>query len=248
MVKVYEPVFPTLNIRVFIGYDSSEPVAYHIFCHSIQTRSSVPVSITPIMLSQISEFNRPRDLLQSTEFSFSRFLVPYLSNYQGWSLFFDCDMLMMSDIKQLWDLRDEQYAVMCVKHDYEPKEDKKFLGHIQTKYKKKNWSSVMLFNNAQCRILTPGYVRKASGMELHQFQWTDEALIGEIPKQWNHLVGVYKKLPAKNIHFTLGGPYFNDYSECDYSDVWYEEYEKAVYCKQWKPKGYLETEDRLEKV
>ena len=118
-----------MTIQVFIGFDSKEVVAYHTLCQSILEKASEPVSFTPIVLSQLNGvFTRDRNALQSTEFSFSRFLAPYLSNYEGWSIFMDCDMLMRADIAELWALRDDKYSVMVCKHDYQPKEDVKFLG------------------------------------------------------------------------------------------------------------------------
>jgi hypothetical protein len=213
-------------IRVFIGYDSRETVAYGVLAHSIQARTSEPVAIAPLMLSQLRHvLTRPRDPLQSTDFAFSRFLTPYLCGYEGWSIFMDCDMLMLDDIAKLWRLRDERYAVLVVKHDQRPREAVKFLGQVQTSYAKKNWSSVMLFNNAKCRALTLDYVNTASGLELHQFKWLpDESLIGELPRRWNHLVGYDE--PTRDVslvHYTLGGPYFSAYRECDYATEWCRE-------------------------
>lgn len=159
-------------INIFIGFDARETAAFHVLSHSIHSQATEPVSITPIMLSQLNGvFTREHNALQSTDFSFSRFLTPYLSDYEGWSIFMDCDMVMQTDIAKLWALRDEQYALMCVKHDHNPTEDTKFLGAVQTKYNKKNWSSVMMFNNARCKALTPNFVNTASGLELHQFKW-----------------------------------------------------------------------------
>ena len=113
-------------IRIFIGYDPREAVAFHVLSHSIHTRASEPVEIFPLMLSQLRAiFTRETHPLQSTEFSFSRFLVPYLSEYSGWSLFCDCDMLMLDDVSNLWQLRDERYAVQVVKHEHKPEEAKK---------------------------------------------------------------------------------------------------------------------------
>ena len=124
-------------IDIFIGYDSKEITAYHVLSQSIIKYSSVPVRFTPIFLKNIGViFNRERSPLQSTEFSFSRFLVPYLSNYQGWSLFLDCDMLARADIAELFSLRDDRYAVMVCKHDYVPKDSVKFLGNVQTRREK----------------------------------------------------------------------------------------------------------------
>lgn len=214
-------------IRVFIGYDEREAVAWHVLCHSILARCSRPVSFVPLALGHLKGvFNRPRDPLQSTDFSFTRFLTPYLSGYSGWSLFMDCDMLVRADIAELWDLRDDRYALMCVKHDHRPNETVKFLGAKQTTYGKKNWSSVMLFNNARCSALTPDYVNSASGLELHQFKWLggDEA-IGELPKAWNHLVGHDKpNCEAKNAHFTIGGPYFEEYATVEFAASWFDEW------------------------
>ena len=137
-------------IRVFIGFDPRESVAFHVLSQSIHARASQPVSIAPIMLSQLHGLmTRARDPLQSTDFSFSRFLTPFLCDYQGWAVFMDCDMLVLDDIVKLWGLRDENYAVQVVKHDHIPKEDTKFLGSAQTRYEKKNWSSVMLLNCAK---------------------------------------------------------------------------------------------------
>ena len=213
-----------MTARVFIGFDSKEVVAYHVLCQSILDHASVPVWFVPIALNNLGGiFTRERNQLQSTEFSFSRFLVPYLSQFQGWSLFMDCDMLFRRDIAELWALRDDSYAVMCCKHDYQPKEETKFFGQVQTKYEKKNWSSVMLFNNAQCTALSADYVNSATGLQLHQFKWLDsDDRIGSLPLAWNHLVGVYDYDPAAaNVHFTEGGPYFADYADSDYADEWF---------------------------
>jgi hypothetical protein len=218
-------------INVFIGYDSKEKIAHHILSESILRHSTKPVAITPIYLPNIKDdFVRERNNLSSTEFSFSRFIIPQLMNYQGWALFMDCDMLMMADIAELWRLRDDKYAVQVCKHDYTPKDETKFLGQVQTKYIKKNWSSFMLMNCKKCTTLTPDYVNKASGLELHQFKWLEnEELIGSLPLEWNWLVGEYPyKKEVKNVHYTDGGPYFNDYNTCDYSSEWFDIYTNTV--------------------
>ena len=222
-------------IKVFIGYDPREAVAYSVLSHSIHVRSSQPVSITPLMLSELGGImTRERHPLQSTDFSFSRFLTPYLSDYSGWSVFMDCDMLMLNDIAGLYALRDERYAVMVVKHQHVPRENRKFLDQPQTPYPKKNWSSVMLFNNAKCRALTPEYVNTASGLELHQFKWLDsDDLIGAIPDCWNHLVGYNPpRADASLVHYTLGGPYFDEYRDCEYGENWRRELQAMLAVEQ----------------
>ncbi len=222
-------------IRVFIGFDPRETVAYSVLAHSIQARASRPVTIAPLALSQLAGvLTRARDPLQSTDFSFSRFLTPYLSEFAGWSIFMDCDMLVLDDIAKLYDLRDDRYAVMVVKHQHTPREETKFLDQPQSKYAKKNWSSVILFNNSRCRSLTPEYVNAASGLDLHQFKWLqDEALIGELPHHWNHLVGYDPPTPGMSlVHYTLGGPYFHEYRECEYAREWFVERDQMLSAAQ----------------
>lgn len=141
----------------------------------------------------------------------------------------DCDVLVRTDIAelgQMCNLGNFYKSVYVVKHDYIPKDTTKFLGEKQTKYKKKNWSSVMLFNNFRCRKLTPEYVNEAPGLDLHQFTWTTEDQIGELDRGWNHLVGEQGLNPkAKIVHFTRGGPWFKEYKDCEFSKEWFEEYE-----------------------
>ena len=222
-------------VRVFIGYDTREAAAFSVLAHSIHARASCPVSITPLRLSQLAGvFAREVNPLQSTQFSFSRFLTPYLCGFDGWALFMDCDMLVLDDIARLWALRDERFAVQVVKHVHVPKEEVKFLGAVQTRYEKKNWSSVMLMNCARCTALTPDYVNHASGLELHQFKWLDgDHLIGSLPAGWNHLVGYdAPRRDASLVHFTIGGPYFAEYRDCEYAAEWFAERDAMLRVEQ----------------
>lgn len=214
-------------IRIFIGYDRREAIGFQVLAHSIIARASEPVAITPIALDGLSgSYRRDVDPLQSTEFSFSRFLTPYLAGYEGWVLFMDCDCLCLDDIAKLWALRDARYAVQCVQHDHRPANRKKFWGAAQTQYEKKNWSSVMLMNTARCRMLTPEYVNSASGLDLHRFRWlSDDAEIGALVPSWNHLVG-YSDGDLENqsiLHFTEGAPYMRGYERSKWADLWHAE-------------------------
>lgn len=220
-------------MKIFIGYDPAETVAYHVLCHSILRQSSVPVSFTPINKRNIPEFTRGIED-GSTEFSFSRFLTPYLAGYTGQALFLDSDMLLRCDIADILKECDLYHDVFVVKHDYTPKTESKFLGNVQHIYPKKNWSSVMLFNCFQsaCKRLTPEVVNKESGAYLHQFRWTDENRVGELAKSWNWLAGEYDyNEDAKIIHYTLGTPCFKGYEGSDYADLWFKEKELMSYAK-----------------
>ena len=225
-------------LRIFIGYDPRESVAFHVLSHSLLRRSSVPLSVSPLVRSQLkSIYTRPRGPTESTEFSMTRFLVPALSGYQGWSIFMDCDMLCRADIAGLAAEIERQpdKAVLVCKHDYTPRTERKFLGHVQTKYTRKNWSSLMLFNNARCRSLTSDYVNTASGLELHRFAWVDDASIGELSLDWNWLVGEYEYNPnARIVHFTIGGPYFAAYRDCDYAAEWFAERDSMQHAEAYK--------------
>jgi lipopolysaccharide biosynthesis glycosyltransferase len=210
-------------MKIFIGYDSREPVAFHVLAHSIMRRASKPVEIVPLIQSQLRQcglYTRERDPRESTEFSLTRFLVPYLSNYEGFSLYLDCDMLCLTDIEDIPMVGGK--AVYVAQHDYTPKHKEKFLGQEQTIYPRKNWSSLMLFNNAKCKHLIPAYINCAEPLELHRFAWQD--YVGSLPIEYNWLVGEYPKNPnAKILHFTNGGPWFPDYVNCDHADLWREE-------------------------
>ena len=227
-------------IRIFIGYDPREAGANAVLAHSLNRRSSEALAITPVALQSLRAmglYRRETNPLASTDFSFSRFLAPYLCDFKGWAIFMDNDMLALDDIAKLWALRDERYAVQVVKHHHVPKEGVKFLDKVQTKYEKKNWSSVMLLNCSQCTKLTPDYVNDASGLELHQFKWLEnDAQIGQLPHEWNHLVGYDAPNPkASLVHFTLGGPYFNEYVDCEFADEWRAEQKDMLHVEQRAP-------------
>ena len=220
------------SLKIFIGYDSREKIAFHVLSYSIITNATIPVSITPINLNNLKRFyNRPRGKKESTEFSISRFLTPYLSNYEGYSLYLDCDFIMLADVAKLLKFvaKKSTKALWCVKHKYKPKDRTKFLEAKQFIYSKKNWSSFMLFNNKKCKILTPKFVSKTHGLKLHQFKWTSEKLIGSLPKTWNVLAGE-QKIPEEfnALHYTLGGPYFKKYSKCEGSKFWFK-YRKQIF-------------------
>ena len=215
---------------VYIGFDPSESVAASVLQHSIRARSSIPVRVTLLMLDQLREIHkRERHHLQSTEFSFTRFLTPYLNRYSSHSIYMDCDMLMLGDIADLYKEAEQTYApVSVVKHDYKPENTVKMLGQKQTQYEKKNWSSLMVFwgKHYDCMHLTPEVVDEESGLHLHQFAWATD--VGEIDGRWNHLVG-YDERPLEDIamlHWTEGGPWWERYKNAEYADIWFEEKER----------------------
>lgn len=220
-------------MRVFIGFDPRETVAYHVAAHSIIRRATIPVSITPLRRESLPMLTRPRGEHDSTEFAISRFLVPYLCGYDGVALFMDCDMVMLADVKELETLAMadailQDTAVRVVKHDYTPKGTTKFLGQGQTRYMRKNWSSVMLFNCNQCKDLRAEYVNEAPGLDLHQFAWLPDEKIGKLDPAWNVLVGEDNQPSwdaAKVLHYTKGTPCFPEYNSGPEAGIWQAEYD-----------------------
>lgn len=197
--------------KVFIGYDERQPVSYNVLQHSIIRQASQPISVTPLVLKQL-----PLKRVGLTPFTFSRFLVPYLCNYEGFALFLDIDMMLNADICELFSLADEQYAVQVVKNE-----------------KRFEWASAMLFNCAKCRVLTPAFVEAAHG--LHGIQWCNPEEIGALPSEWNHLVGYDKpRNDAKLVHYTQGMPCFPEIGDCEYSSQWKAEAQLCVSAMPWE--------------
>jgi len=217
-------------MKVFVGYDPREDIAYQVCKHSILTRQP-NANVRPLVQKELRDagwYTRPVDKLASTEFTFTRFLVPELANFKGWAVFMDCDMILTTDIKELFDQADDKYAVMCVQHDYTPKEGMKMDGQKQTVYPRKNWSSVVLFNCAHPSNarLTQDMVNdpELNGAYFHRFSWLKDEEIGELDHTWNYLVGVYDDIETpKLIHYTEGGPWFENYRDCEFNELWKKE-------------------------
>jgi len=217
-------------IKIVVGFDQRESVAYHTFCQSIIEYASIPVSFTPLAINTLKGYEETH-ADKSNDFIYSRFLTPYLNQYQGWAIFADGDMLCQADIKELWDLRDEAKALLVVKHEYETKAHQKYLGNINENYPRKNWSSVILWNckHPKQKILTPKFIASQTGKYLHRFSWLDDNDIGELPKEWNWLAIEYpENRQAKLIHYTLGTPCFKDYQNTDMSDLWHNTQKRVI--------------------
>ena len=197
-------------LRVFIGFDHRQPVSYNVLQQSIFTRSSKPVSITPLVITQM-----PLKRVGLTPFTFSRFMVPWLCDYKGWALFLDIDMLLLDDISKLFDCADDKYAVMVSKNE-----------------KRFEWASAMLFNCAKCEILTPAYIETADN--LHGIAWAKEEEIGAFPPEWNHLVGYDEpRDDAKLVHYTQGVPCFQETIESEYAKEWHYEHKVMNHARPW---------------
>jgi len=218
------------HIKIVVGFDKRESIAYHTFCQSVIEKSSCSVTFTPLALNSLGAYKETHKD-QSNDFIYSRFLTPYLNNFQGWAIFADGDMICRADIRELWDLRDESKALLVVKHNYQTKALKKYLGNKNENYPRKNWSSVILWNcnHPKHKILTPDFIAKQTGAFLHRFTWLEDHEIGEIPLEWNWLAIEYpENKNAKLIHYTLGTPCFKEYKDTDMADIWYETYDRTI--------------------
>lgn len=236
-------------MKIFVGYDDREPEAYHVLVNSIKRQTKERVDILPLKHRELRKkgyFTRPwridayeglyydgiDDRPFSTQFSHTRFLVPKLCNYDGWALFLDCDMLFLSDIKELWEKRDSNFAVQVVKHTHKPKNERKMDDMPQSRYRRKNWSSFMLLNcsHARNRALTPEIVSTKPGEWLHNFGWLEEGDIGHLGYEYNWIEETSPAMKRpKVVHYTNGGPWFTDRPECQnvmFADLWNKEFQR----------------------
>ncbi|MDC0226622.1 glycosyltransferase [Alphaproteobacteria bacterium] len=219
------------NLNIYIGYDSKEDIAYRVCKQSLLKYSSLKLSINSLKLYELISkqlYTRSIDPLASTEFTYSRFLIPALMKYKGWALFCDCDFLFLSDINILFDDFAEDKAVYCVKHDYKPKEKHKMDGQQQTIYPRKNWSSFILFNcsHPSNKKLKIEKVNSETGSFLHQFKWLKDDEIGSLDERWNWLEGWTSKNNDKKpyaVHYTRGGPWFDEWQDVEFADQWMKE-------------------------
>lgn len=222
------------TIPIFIGYDPREAIAFHVCANSIIRHASQPVSIIPLALNLFQDYTE-KHTDGSNQFIYSRFLVPYLTGFKDWAIFIDGDMIVRDDIVNLWNLREFNKDVMVVKHDYKTKMSEKYLGARNEDYPRKNWSSVILWNcNAfPNRRLTPEFVEKSTGAELHRFTWIQDERIGELPIEWNWLDQEFGcNENAKLVHYTLGTPCFNEFKDGPMSGEWHRERNYTEYCQQ----------------
>ena len=225
-------------MKIFIGWDSREEDAYKVCVHTIKKHASKDVEIVPLKREELIKeglYTRDEGGNVSTEFAYTRFLTPYLTDYKGWALFIDCDFLFTRDVAELFSLADPQYAVMCVQHDYTPSAAIKMDGQKQVAYPRKNWSSCVLWNcgHPANAIITPSIVNTETGAFLHRFQWLPDNLIGELPLEWNWLEGEYEKpeeIPA-GIHYTNGGAWFKECQDVDYAQEWLDALQEASECE-----------------
>ena len=98
-------------------------------------------------------------------------------------------------------------------------------GQVQHVYPRKNWSSCILFNCAHPAnaVLDLDTVNRMEPGWLHRFSWLPEELIGELPYQYNYLEGTYDSQDAKAVHYTLGGPWFENHQDVEYAQEWRDE-------------------------
>lgn len=216
-------------IPIYVGFDPREAAAYHVFCQSVIQHATRPVAFIPLHKPLLSNFDGQRD--GTNAFIFSRYLVPYLCGFNGWALFVDGDMVVTSDITELWAMRDTLAygkAVGVVQHDYKTRHKRKYVGtpieNDNIDYPRKNWSSVMLWNCGHYanRILTPEFVRESVGQLLHRFEWLRDDQIGALPSEWNRLACEESIGDAKLIHYTIGVPGIPHYAECDGAEYWHD--------------------------
>jgi hypothetical protein len=212
-------------IPLYVGMDAREQAGLHVFIESVWKHTSLPVNLTVLTPSIAKRLNIGSD--GTNAFSTLRFAVPEIHG-AGWAIFMDgADMLCRGDLAELWHLCTGNYAVKVVKHpDYSPKEPRKYLGTTleadNASYPRKNWSSVVLWNCGHwAHFRNRDKLLSGDGKYLHRFGWLEDREIGEIPKEWNHLVSVNEPNPiAKLVHYTHGIPGFEHYRHSEHAVEW----------------------------
>lgn len=189
-------------MKCFIGYDPRQPVAFQVCAQSVWERASKPVEIVRLDLRKLPITRRGL-----TEFTYSRFLVPYLSNFEDYSLFLDSDILVRGDVCELEGMQKHVGGVHIVKGE-----------------RKFEWASVMLFNNSSFRHLTPEYIENPVN-RMYDWAWADA--IEPLSKEYNHLVGYDAPNPdAKIVHFTMGLPIWEETKHSEFAKEWWDTYKR----------------------
>lgn len=195
-------------MKIFIGVDPRQPVAWIVLANSIARHSSIPVEITPLILKQL-----PLKRRGLTEFTFSRFLVPWLCKFQGRALFLDADMVVTGDIAELAQLDDCASSV-----------------RVNQELPAFEKPSMMLFNNYNCQTLTPGYVENPSN-KMFDFEWADHG-IGAFDPAWNVLCGYGDhRMNGKLFHLSKGLPIWPETTGINgtpQDNIWLKEAKIAV--------------------
>jgi hypothetical protein len=234
------------QMSVWVGFDPREAAAFAVAKQSIKRNSSIPIPTYGLVLSDLQErglyyretrvadgrlFDVISDHPMATEFAISRFLTVYLAREHQyrkgdrWALFMDSDVMCRRSIDALFSQADPDKAVQVVKHNFNPTSDTKMDGQVQSRYARKNWSSVMLFNvdHSANDALTPELVNSVPGRDLHAFCWLEDHLIGDLSPDWNYLVGFHQAAAYPNpgiVHFTDGIPTMPGYEDCEYAQEW----------------------------
>ena len=223
-----------MALNVFIGHDSAYPTVSEVCAFSMKTRSSIDFELNFLRLQELSstgQYWREADPLASTEFTYLRYLVPFLCDYSGLALYCDNDFLWQDGVHHLLAERAGESALCCVQHDHRPVETVKMDGKLQTVFPRKNWSSLMLFDcrHPAHKALTPHIVSTAPAAYLHQLQWLEDEQIGNLSNRWNWLEGWYSDQPDVRlgaIHFTRGGPWLESEQQFGFADLWRNEHRR----------------------
>lgn len=230
-------------VRLFYGFDPREAIGAHVFLQSIVSKCSLPVEAVALTPQLGKELGIESEGTNS--FGKMRFAIPALCDFRGFAIYLDgSDMLCRGDLAELWGMRSGWEALQVVKHDYQTQHPRKYIGtdleSDNQDYPRKNQSSAMIFNCGHYlnkRSLNIQQLKDTPASYFHRFSWLTEERIGELPVEWNWLVGENQFNPqAKIAHFTLGMPGFSHYSDSEYADEWKQAMQDAMVGMQYEIK------------
>lgn len=218
---------------IYVGYDKNQEIATEVCCYSIKKHLSRSIDVFQLKRDELIKngiYTRGKIQGETTEFGYTRFLIPNLMQYEGWGLFCDADFLFVDDISKIIKTYDQQKAVYVVKHQHTPTNTIKMVDKIQDSYQRKNWSSLIIFNNSHIKnkTLTPHCISNESKQFLNEFQWLYDDDIGEIELSWNFLVGINKHSNPRGFHYTDGGPWLEGMKNVPYSEIWNSYYLESL--------------------
>lgn len=235
----------TVRKSIWIGRDRREETAFQVARGSLLRHLTQPIPVHALELAALKAYGlymRPTshkdgrmidelsirpdyDGSVSTEHANARFLVPYLAK-SGLAMFTDGDVLFRADVARAFEGLDRSKAVHCVKHDHAPHNTTKMDGQLQTRYARKNWSSVVIFDcdHPANKGLTLELINERPGRDLHAFCWLEDDQIGSLDQSWNFLVGhTSPEVVPDIVHFTNGTPDMPGYGDVPFAPEWWRE-------------------------
>lgn len=189
----FSPLNLPTPVRVYVGGLEEQLIATKVLEFSIRNHSSMPVEITPLHRTNLSiplplkEENQPR-----TPFSFQRFLIPQLENFNGRAIYLDSDMQVFDDVRFLWEMPFDGADIITVQNS--------------TGTNRKPQFSVMLLNCSALNWRISEIIKSLDNGEITYEEVVLQMSLAKnvraaLPATWNSLEH-FKEGETKLLHYT----------------------------------------------